>query len=336
MSDNDTTRREFLRQACAAAAGAGALSLLPGVAACADAAEKSRSGQALVAVRTNPKVFTDTGLDPVRVRELVERSVAAVVGVRDPKEAFRALFKPDDVVAIKVNCLAGPEMSSSPAVVAALVAGLNAIGVENRRIVIWERTTTELMRAGFAPNSNDASRPLCYGNDEGGFGRELSFSGDVGSMWTNVLGSRATALINVPVLKDHDLAGVGCAMKNMYGAIHNPNRYHDNNCDPYVAQVSAHPFVRGKLRLVLVDALTAQYHGGPARVVSNQWRPAAIIASRDPVAVDRLAYDIIDKERASHGLASLAESKRPPRWLDTAGRMGLGESRLEHIRIDRA
>jgi hypothetical protein len=336
MGEHDQTRREFLGQACAVAAGAGAIGLLPALGACADAAGQSRGKQPLVAVRSDPAVFTGAGLDAARVRTLVERSVAAVAGVPDPSEAFRALFEPDDVVAIKVNCLAGPGMSSSPAVVAALVARLNAIGVENRRIVIWERTTAELARAGFTPNRNDDSKPLCYGNDEGGFGRELSSSGDVGSLWTNVLGSRATALVNVPVLKDHDLAGVGCAMKNMYGAIHNPNRYHDNNCDPYVAQVSAHPCVRGKLRLVLVDALTAQYHGGPARVVSSQWRPASIIASRDTVAVDRLACDLIDRQRASHGLASLAESKRAPRWIDTAGRMGLGESRLDRILVDRA
>ena len=78
---------------------------------------------------------------------------------------------------------------------------------------------------------------------DGGFERRIVSSGEVGSLWTNVLATRATALINVPVLKDHDLSGVGCGMKNMYGAIHNPNRYHDNNCNPYVADVNAHPFI---------------------------------------------------------------------------------------------
>ena len=129
------------------------------------------------------------------------------------------------------------------------------------------------------------------------------------------------------------LAGVGCGMKNLYGAIHNPNRYHENNCDPWVADVSAHPFVRGKLRLVLCDALTAQFHGGPARSAAHQWRPGTVLAATDPVALDRVAQEIIDARRAAAGLRSLAEASRPPRWLATAHERGLGEHRRERIEL---
>jgi uncharacterized protein (DUF362 family) len=123
-------------------------------------------------------------------------------------------------------------------------------------------------------------------------------------------------------------------MKNMYGAIHNPNRYHDDNCDPFVADVGAHPFVRDKLRLVIADALVAQYDGGPARVQTYQWRPGTVIASRDPVAVDRVAQRIIEEQRAAHGLPTLAEAKRPPRWLESAFARGLGENRIGEIELD--
>jgi uncharacterized protein (DUF362 family) len=289
-----------------------------------------------VVSRSDPAVFATDGLDAARVKDRVDRAVAGLVDVNDPREAYRALFSPDDVVAIKVNCLAGPGMSSSPAVVDALVAGLASIGVPFTSIWIFERTTAELARAGFTPNVDSELRPRCLGNDEGGFTDALSSSGAVGSLWSRVLAKRATALVNVPVLKDHDLAGVGCAMKNMYGAIHNPNRYHDNNCDPFVADVGAHPFVRDKLRLVLADALTAQYDGGPARVPSSQWRPGTVLASRDPVAIDRIAQKLIEVERAAHGLSSLAEARRPPRWLASAAERGLGEHELAKIVLDEA
>ena len=39
------------------------------------------------------------------------------------------------------------------------------------------------------------------------------------------------------VLKDHDLAGVSLAMKNWYGVVHNPNKLHDDDCDPFVADL---------------------------------------------------------------------------------------------------
>jgi uncharacterized protein (DUF362 family) len=347
---DERTRREFLRT-CAAAAGAG---LLPVIAGCssstpagggpADAtgaaeaplpAARTGAGAFLgrVARRSDPKVFGAAGHEQARVDELVHRALADLVGVKDPSEAFRALFRPDDVVAIKLNCLAGPGMSSSPGVVHALVSGLLGIGITHRDIWIFERTTAELKRAGFEPNRYSDSRPRCAGNDELGFERDLSFSGAVGSSFADVVARTATALVNVPVLKDHDLSGVGCGMKNLYGLIHNPNRYHDNNCDPFIADLAAHPCVRDKLRLVLADALTAQYHGGPARSPAHQWKPAAVLAAGDQVALDRLAQEMIEDQRAARGLPTLAESRRPPRWLETAAARGLGEHRREKLSV---
>jgi uncharacterized protein (DUF362 family) len=344
------TRREFLRAAGAAAAGAGLLgafgcsSSTPpggGPADATGAAEVPapspgpRGGELFgrVAHCSDPGVFGSAGHEQARVDELVRRAVADLVGVKDPAEAFRALFDPRDVVAIKLNCLAGPGMSSSPSVVRALVSGLGAIGIANKDIWIFERSAAELKRAGFEPNRYSDSRPRCVGNDEEGFERDLGFSGEVGSSFASVLVRRATALINVPVLKDHDLAGVGCGMKNLYGLIHNPNRYHDNNCDPFIADLAAHPYVRDKLRLVLADALTAQYDGGPARVLTHQWKPATVLAAADQVALDRLAQQLIEEQRAARGLASLTEARRPPRWLETAGERGLGEHRIDKLSV---
>jgi len=285
-----------------------------------------------VVTGADPKVFAAAGgHDPGRVRGVLDRCLSGMADVKDPREALRAFISPGDVVAIKVNCLAGPGLSSSVTVVEALVARLRDIGVSNSKIIIWERTSRELARAGFTLNRYKSSRPLCLGNDEAGFGPSIEFSGDVGSLFTRVLAERATALINVPVVKDHDLAGVGCAMKNMYGAIHNPNRYHDDNCDPFVADVSNHRFIKDKLRLVVADGLTCQYHGGPARVASHQWRPGQLLVSTDPVALDRIAQARIEEQRTQHGMATLDEARRPPRWLATAGGYGLGEHRLASI-----
>ncbi len=344
-------RREFIHRYCIGALGTSVVGFSSLGASCSTPERKAGAAlghntgvgtsgrrkalRGAVVSRSDPKVFVSQGHDPSRVRQLVHCAVANLVGVKDYREAFRALLEPDDVVAVKLNCLAGPGLSSSVAVVEALVAGLRSIGIQHRNIFIWERTSIELKKAGFEVNRYSDNRPRCFGNDEAGFARDIEFSGEVGSLFTNILAKRATALINVPVLKDHDLSGVGCGMKNMYGAIHNPNRYHENNCDPYVADVSAHPFVKDKLRLVLADALTAQYQGGPARVLEHQWRPGSVLAATDPVALDRVAEKLIDEQRSTHGMASLTESKRPPKWLETAGtKHKLGEHDLKKIRYD--
>lgn len=340
-------RRRFLE--CAGAAAIGAAGMLWPLLACSskksapglEAAKKEpgvkgsldRALAARVVSAADPKVFEAKGRDAERVEHLVGRAVARLVDVKDPKEAFRALFDPREVVAIKLNCLAGPGLSSSVTVAHAVAAGLRSIGIPNENIIFWERATAEMERAGFEPNRSSRAKPLCFGTDDAGFEPDLSFSGDVGSLWSNVIARRATALVNLPVLKDHDLSGVGCGMKNMYGAIHNPNRYHDNNCDPFVADVSNHPYVKNKLRLVLADALTAQYHGGPASVRAHQWKPATVLAAKDPVALDRVAQEMIEEQRSAHGMASLKEAKRPPKWLQTAAKYGLGEADREKIAL---
>ncbi len=296
----------------------------------------SVAGKGVVVSREDPKVFAANGRDEARVKELVNRAVMSLVDVKKPDEAYRALFKPTDIVAIKLNCLAGPTLSSSVSVVSALVVGLHSIGIEYKQMVIFESTDGMLERAGYELNRYSTSKPRCLGNDRAGFDRDIQFSGEVGSLFSNVIAKQATALINVPVLKDHDLSGVACGMKNMYGLIHNPNRYHDNNCDPYVADVCAHPYVKDKLRLTLTDALNAQYQGGPARVVQHQWRANRVMASTDPVAMDRIAQDIIEEQRAKHGMPTLKEAKRPPKWLATAAKKGLGVSDIDKIKLDRA
>lgn len=343
------TRRRFLSQSCQSALTLGLagplVSLMPACTVTPGKLQDTQSddpaqqqptqlGPKVVSL-VDPKVFGKSGHEQKRVTALIQRTLCRLVDVKDPQEALRALFSPKDTVAIKLNCLAGPGLSSSVSVVYGLTGELNKIGISNQNIIIFERSTRELTRVGFEENRYLDSKPKCFGNDELGFESTLSFSGEVGSLWSRVL-ARTTALINIPVIKDHDLSGVGCGMKNLYGLIHNPNRYHDNNCDPYVADVSAHPYVKNKLRLILADGLTAQYHGGPARVLTHQWRHAGLLAATDPVALDAVAGQMIDKQRFGHGMASLAESKRPPKWLQTAAQKNLGVADLKKIQLIKA
>jgi len=136
----------------------------------------------------------------------------------------------------------------------------------------------------------------------------------------------ATVLINVGVLKDHDLSGVSAGLKNLYGAIHNPNRYHDHDCDPYVAQVAALPSLRRRLKLTVIDAVLGQAQGGPAYAAAWVWPCDRILLALDPVACDQVAWDLIERQRGQQGLPSLTEAKRPPRWIASAAALDLGRS----------
>jgi uncharacterized protein (DUF362 family) len=206
--------------------------------------------------------------------------------------------------------------------VTALAGLLAERGFHAGTVIVFDRSSRELARAGYSVRREGAPF-LCTGIDND-YDREPSTSGGIGSCFARLVSTTCTALVSFGVVKDHDLAGVSAGLKNLYGLIHNPNKYHDHNCDPYVADVANHPFVRGKLRLVVLDGVVAQCHGGPAYRPDTAWPLGLVAASTDPVAADAWAWKVIDAERVRRGLPTLAEAKRLPRFLATAARYGLG------------
>jgi uncharacterized protein (DUF362 family) len=273
-------------------------------------------------------------VDGALMRRWLDEMLVRLTGGGSGADAWSALFPRNSRVGIKLNCLAGPRLAPRRELVQAIIAGLRSAGVSARQITVWERSDRELARCGYAI-ATSGDEPRVYGTDSraAGYERRIRSNGSIGSCFSRILTEQCDQLINVGVLKDHDLAGVSAGMKNLYGAIHNPNKYHDNACDPYVADLAAHPVVRERLALTVCDGLTAQCQGGPAFVPGWAWNYGGLLVARDPVALDRVAADIVDRRRAVKGLPSLAEAERGPAWIDTAGKLGLGEPELSKIKV---
>ena len=108
------------------------------------------------------------------------------------------------------------------------------------------------------------------------------------------------------------------ALKNMFGVIHNPNKFHPDGCNPYVADVNMLPEIRSRLRLTILDATSACYEGGPAFKPEFTWRPNSLMASEDPVALDTVGWQTIERKRAEKGLKTLEADKRAPHYIATA------------------
>jgi len=269
------------------------------------------------------------GVDAGAAKAAMASVLTGATGTPDAVAAVGSLFSPADVVGIKLNCLGGRRMSPRPEVVAALVDALDAGGVTRDKIILFERSSRELERAGF-PTRRDGRGPRCYGTDND-YDRKPSISGAIGSCFARLVSETCTALISFGVVKDHDLAGVSAGLKNWYGVIHNPNKYHDNQCDPYVADVVRHPFIADKLRLTVLDGVTAQCHGGPAFRASGVFALGYLAASTDPVAADLWAWKVIDAERVRRGMQTLEAAGRPPRFIATAARYGLGVGDPAHL-----
>ena len=213
-----------------------------------------------------------------------------------------------------------------------LVGCLAAAGLAEKNILVWDRTNRELRDAGYRLTRGSGG-PQVFGTDTdgAGYGEELVAHLNIGSLFSRIQVDFATASISLAILKDHGMAGVTAGMKNYFGAIHNPNKYHDGHCDPFVAEVFDSPPVKTKHRLSVLDALVVQYHRGPA--FHPQWaeRFGGLIFSFDPVAADRVGWALVERFRAAKGLPSLREEGREPSYLATAGRMGLGQADLAAI-----
>ncbi|HUI85087.1 MAG TPA: DUF362 domain-containing protein [Candidatus Binatia bacterium] len=311
----NTTRREFLRTCVAGAAVLGASGALEFI-------ESAEQGAAIA----KPKVIiardamlrgSGSSVDSQRMVKLLDQSMQALFDGDRPAEPWKKLVRPGDRVGLKVNALGGRAFSSNLQLVEAVCERLQEAGIRAQDIVIWDRDTEELERAGFHIAAG-GNRVQCFGTDQVGYEDDLVTYGSVGSRLSKILTRNCDILINLPVLKDHDGAGVSMALKNMYGVIHNPNKYHPNGCNPYIADVNMLPDIRARMRLTICDATTATYEGGPGYKPQYSWRPSALLAARDPVALDYVGWQMIERKRAEKGLKTLQADKRDPLYIATA------------------
>lgn len=272
------------------------------------------------------------GTDPAVVTRMFARGFALLTGERDDAGAVSSLFRPDDRVGIKVNTIGGRAISTRPEVALPLAGWLSRSGLLGKNLFIWDRTTRELRDAGYE-TSADRSGVKIFGTDTDGVGYETDLVSHlgVGSLFSKIQTEFATASISLAILKDHGLAGVTAGMKNYFGAIHNPNKYHDFHCNPFVAEVFDAPPVKAKHRLSIIDALVVQYHKGPSYHAQWAAKFGGLVFSLDPVAADSVGWSIIERLRFAAGLPTLTQEGREPAYLATADKMGLGRADLAAI-----
>jgi uncharacterized protein (DUF362 family) len=261
------------------------------------------------------------GLDTAIVDRMLSRGLALLHG--DGETA--TLFRGQDRVGIKINTIGGRALSTRPEVALGLAGQLARIGVPENNLIVWDRTTRELREAGYATAAKTKGvRVLGTDMEEIGYGQDLVSHLGVGSLFSKIQTDLTTASVSLAILKDHGLAGVTAGMKNYFGAIHNPNKYHDAHCDPHVAEVFDAPPVKAKHRLTVLDALVVQYHKGPSYHPRWAGKYGGFVLSLDPVAADTVGWTIIERLRAEAGLPTLLDEDRAPGYIATAGKMGLG------------
>jgi uncharacterized protein (DUF362 family) len=291
----------------------------------ADAPPKAAGGKSRVVLVEDARAATDAGINESAIREMLDKGITALTGQSDAKAAWASLFKPDDVVGVKVNCLFGIGVSTHPEVTAAVVEGIKSAGVPDGKIVIYDREDGHLRSVGYEVNRGAGVR--CQGTDwtEKTYGAGV-FKGRLSTILTDEI----TALANMPCLKHHSTSGVSISMKNHYGSIDNPGACHDNNCNPAIADVCTLSPIKDKTRVIICDALVPQCDGGPGRNAAAAWTYGGLLLSRDMVALDYQGWQIIEARRKETGLGSLAGQVG---HIASAAQRGLGTNDPNQIEL---
>jgi uncharacterized protein (DUF362 family) len=310
----DTNRRDFLKTCVASTVAFSASDAL----AFAKTAGTNLAGKSKVVIAKDSMLRgSGSAVDPQRMLALLDRAMEASFDTKDQLVPWKHLVKPGQVVGLKVNTIAGRGLSTNVTLVQAIIERLQQSGIKPYDIVVWDRTNRELERAGFTLSSA-AGKVRCIGTDAVGYEDTPEKFGAANCCLSKILTRTCDVVINVPILKDHSGAGVTTSMKNMYGVINNPDKCHDNGCNPAVADVNMLPTIRKKVRYTICDATSACYHGGPGHKPEYEWHPDSLIVGSDPVALDFTAWQIIDRKRIEKGLKTLEAEGRPPRYIATA------------------
>lgn len=288
---NPLTRRELLRVSAGLAAGwaAGPLGAavrmtgLDGVPVERPwwwAAEPERAR--VVECREARVVHAGELQEPV-VREMLELGLNVFVGVADAASAWRQVLGNARRILLKFNRVGAATLATNEVVATALVDSLEAAGFERREIVAAELPGAVLRALGVRAAADGWSDSLQLDGEDEPLAAYLQ---------------ECDALINVPLLKTHRLAGMSGALKNVsHAVVRRPARYHGNGCAPYIGQIVGSGAIAGRLRLNVGNALRIVYAQGPEARKADVSAYGALLFSRDPVALDTVGLSILRAER---------------------------------------
>ena len=324
------------------------------------------------------------------VREMVARGMMELTGAVDDVTSWRSMFERGDLVGIKVNPVGAPLAISNHVLIHEIVEGLKSAGVRPQDIIVFDRYGEQWAEAGYRKHLPDGVQGASVVEkfdsvqlDIKGYDPEVYAYMEFihpklhdpkddrtrRSHLCNIVSKQINKLINVPVLKDHGSAGITGALKNLsHGLVNNVSRSHGtpetNTCNVFIPTICSLQPIREKTVLNIMDGLVGVYQKGPFGEKDSPytWPYRSLLFATDPVAIDRIEWQIIDAKRAAMNLPPVAKTGRmgyvdpdnqtgimgdktsvkegfdirQPQHVMIAGGLGLGVAemdKIDHIKI---
>lgn len=296
--------------------------------------------------------------------KMLKEGMLALSGEQSLEKAWLQFVKPDEVVGLKVNPVAGKQLSTSHAVTKSIIKQLLEAGIPKENIVIWDRRLMQLHEANFTEENypgikitgteqQDAEGSF-YDKDGVMYGEKmidkdwyywadceeeydaytLPYMVNSGkySYFSKICTQEVDKIINVPILKNAGPTVTLCLKNLAYGAVTNTGRLHKPLWSETCAEVCAFPPLRDKVVLNIVDGLRGCYDGGPGANPQFIYNYNTMLIGTDPVAVDRIGYDIVLAKRIEEGIQE-EENPVGPKFIDLAEKLELGVGKAENIKL---
>ena len=320
----------------------------------------------VVEMRDSSAIVRNRVSQPI-VRRLLDQGMKELTGETSARDAWAKFIEPKDTVGIKINPSGAPACCSSPEIIREIIAAVRSVGVPARSIVVYDRYSYEIdvgsYQALLPPEIRIVGIQDAF--TSGGDGYETNVYCDANffgewetrSYMATIVAQEVTKIINVPTMKDHSASGVTGALKNLaYGTFNNVARTHRapyTFTNPLIGMMCTVEPLRSKAVLHIMDGMRQVWHGGPLTQVQKFIdQPGILMVATDPVAMDTVELEAIEKKRSEHGAPSVWEhdpgsitpdtetffhdaSKnlffRQPGHIAAAGKLGLGIADLKQI-----
>ncbi|MBN1607626.1 MAG: DUF362 domain-containing protein [Polyangiaceae bacterium] len=276
---------------------------------------------------------------PEVARSMLERAMTEFTGASDLVGAMRRFISPADRVAIKVNGIAGQSgftMAVNFELIQPVVQAVLAVGVAPERLVVYEQYPNFLSgtRINIKGNKLPPGVQARFHSNRLAKMPQIRVFKHIPTKYVTFL-TDATAVIDMTLIKDHSICGYTGTMKNItHGSIINPHDHHTHQASPQIALLYNHPIVTSRVRLHITDGFKIIYDQGPLdKNPRRRILHGAVYVATDPVAMDTVGWKVIDDARQAHGLKTLAEVRREPKYIDTAASLGLGIRDMNQIRL---
>jgi uncharacterized protein (DUF362 family) len=268
-------------------------------------------------------------------KDMLTRVLTELTGKSTLAAAVSQFVHKDDIVCVKVNGIAKQNMGTNKEMVLPFLEAMIESGVKPENITVLEQYHGFLAGTRITPrNVPSGVKTATHSNKEAEMEERLIPGTGVRTKFVTAL-TKATAAINFSLIKDHSICGYTGALKNMtHGCTINPHDYHAHHASPQIALLYAQDVIRSRVRLCITDGFKVMPDGGPLwkrpEVVQ---RHEAIYATTDPVAMDTIGWELVEKYRAQLKMKTLTALGREPGYIKAAGDLGLGIHERSQIQL---